>query len=124
MSNLNAKILIVDDEEANVLLLNKILTLKGYTNIMTTVNSHETASLQKIHSYDLVLLDINMPEFSGYEVLEQLRDLDNFSGTKVIATSGDISPKDIKKALEAGFDDFLTKPMRMDDILDVVAKVL
>ena len=124
MGNKNLNILIVDDEPANILLLSKILQANGYTNVMTTASPRDAAILQKEHCYALVLLDINMPELNGYEVLEQLHGLDNFSGTKVIATSGDVSPKDIKKALEAGFNDYLTKPMKMDDILNVVEKAL
>ena len=124
MTNKNSNILIVDDEAANILLLSKILQSNGYTNIMTTEKPRDTVVLQKEHSYDLILLDINMPELNGYEVLEQLRGLDNFSGTKIIATSGDVSPKDIKKALEAGFNDYITKPMRMNDILNIVEKAL
>ena len=124
MINKNSKILIVDDEAANILLLSKILQSNGYTNVMTTYEPRDTAVLQKEHDFDLVLLDINMPKLNGYEVLEQLRGLDNFSATKIIATSGDISSKDIKKALEVGFDDYITKPMRMNDILNIVDKAL
>ena len=124
MCNKNSNILIVDDEPANILLLSKILQANGYTNVMTTDEPRDAAVLQKEHRYALVLLDINMPELNGYEVLDQLRRLDNFSDTRVIATSGDICPKDIKKALNAGFNDYLTKPMRMDDILNVVEKAL
>ena len=124
MCNKNSNILIVDDEPANILLLSKILKSNGYTNVMTTDAPRDTAVLQNEHNYALVLLDINMPDINGYEVLEQLRGLDNFSGTKVIATSGDISPKDINKALEAGFNGYITKPMKMNDILNVVEKAL
>ena len=124
MSNKNSNILIVDDEPANILLLSKILQSNGYTNVMTTDAPLDTVVLQEEHNYALILLDINMPEITGYEVLKQLRELDNFLGTKVVATSGDVSPKDIKNALEAGFDDYITKPMRMNDILKVVEKAL
>ena len=124
MCNKNSSILIVDDEPANILLLRKILESNGYTNVMTTDAPRDTAELQNKNSYALVLLDINMPEINGYEVLQQLRGLDNFSGTKVVATSGDVSPKDIRKALEAGFVDYITKPMKMNDILNVVEKAL
>lgn len=124
MSDKNSNILIVDDEPANILLLSKILQSNGYSNVMTTDKPTDTVTLQQEHNFSLVLLDINMPELSGYEVLEQLKGLDNFSSTKIIATSGDISPKDIKNALDAGFDDYITKPMRMNDLLAVVEKNL
>lgn len=124
MSDLDVKILIVDDEPVNILLLSKILSTEGYNNITTTLDPREAESLQIKHNFELILLDINMPELNGYEVLEQLHATDNFSGTKIVATSGDVSTKHIDEALAAGFNDYITKPMRMKDLLDVVSRVL
>lgn len=121
---MDISILLVDDEPANILLLSKILSLNGYTNVTTTIESRDAAVLHKEHNYELILLDINMPELNGYEVLEQLQSLDNFPTTKVIATSGDVSLDDIDKALDAGFDSYLTKPMKINDIMNVINKVL
>lgn len=118
------KILIVDDEAANILLLNKILSANDYKNIVTTLNPREVLSLHEEHDFDLILLDINMPEMDGYEVLDELRNMGGFSDTKVVATSGDISPRDIKKASEAGFVGYITKPMRMNDLLEIINKAL
>lgn len=120
MDNLNAKILIVDDEPANSLLFRKVLETQGYSNIMTTSSPCDVVLLHKENNFSLVLLDINMPELSGYEVLELLSKLENFNTTKVIATSGDISSDDINRALDAGFDNYITKPMNMQAMLDIV----
>lgn len=117
-------ILIVDDEPANTLLLKKILSTRGYTNVMTTLNPVEVVPLQLEHNFELILLDINMPEMNGYEVLEKLRNTDNFNGTQVVATSADISLRDPAKRLESGFTDYITKPMEMQVLLDIVEKVL
>lgn len=117
-------ILIVDDEPANTLLLKKILATRGYTNVMTTLNPVEVVPLQLEHNFELILLDINMPEMNGYEVLEKLRNTDNFNGTQVVATSADISLRDPAKRLESGFTDYITKPMEMQVLLDIVEKVL
>jgi CheY-like chemotaxis protein len=65
-----------------------------------------------------------MPEMNGYEVLNELRKQPDFNNIKVIASSGDISKSEINKAKEAGFHDYITKPMRMENILDIVEKVL
>jgi len=121
---LKAKILIVDDEPANILLFSKILQAAGYESLTTTLNPCETSSLQQKHGFDLILLDINMPEMNGFEVLKQLGDSNSLNNTKVIATSGNIEPEYVKKALDAGFVDYITKPMRMNDILDKVHGVL
>ena len=117
-------ILIVDDEPANTLLLKKILSTRGYTNVMTTLNPVEVVPLQLEHNFELILLDINMPEMNGYEVLEKLRHTDNVNGTQVVATSADISLRDPAKRLESGFTDYITKPMEMQVLLDIVEKVL
>ena len=124
MDSISKKILIVDDEESNLLLLEKILFSQDYNNITTTLNPLDVCELQKNNNFDLIILDINMPELNGYEVLSELHKLENISGTKVIASSGHISKKDIEVALDAGFDDYLTKPMNMIDILSIVKKSL
>ena len=121
---LKSKILIIDDEPANILLFTRMLEAKGYENITTTLDPCETALLQQKHEFDLILLDINMPEMNGYEVLKQLQGSNSFKNTQVIATSGDIEPNYIKKALDAGFVDYITKPMHMSDFLDKVQNVL
>ncbi len=120
----DANILIVDDEAANITLFEKILTMKGYNNIVTTYEPVEVIALQQKHDFDLILLDINMPEMNGYEVLEQLYNCGYFNHTQVIATSGDISPDNIKKALNSGFADYITKPMRIEDVLEIAEKAL
>lgn len=117
-------ILIVDDEAANILLLTKILSMDGYNNIVTTTSPLEASDLYKRNNFELIILDINMPEMSGYEVLKDLQSLTGFDKTKVIASSGDISTNDVNKALEAGFSDYITKPMRMQNILNLMDKVL
>lgn len=117
-------ILIVDDEAANILLLTKILSMDGYNNIVTTTSPLEASDLYKRNNFDLIILDINMPEMNGYEVLKDLQSLTGFDKTKVIASSGDTSTNDVNKALEAGFSDYITKPMRMQDILNLMDKVL
>ena len=118
--NTNKSILIVDDEPANTLLLKKILATRGYSNVMTTLDPTTVMSLQREHKFDLILLDINMPEMNGYEVIEQLRKTESLNDTQVIATSADIALRDPKNRTEAGFTGYITKPMKMQDLLDVI----
>ncbi len=70
-----------------------------------------------------ILLDINMPEMNGYEVLKQLQNMDNFNSTQVVAISADTSPSDVKKGLEAGFSSYITKPMRMQALYEIVDNI-
>lgn len=118
------KILLVDDEPANILLLTKMLSIKGYDNIISTVDSRDVISLHQKHNFDLILLDINMPEMDGYEVINELKNIDGFSNINVVAISGDIEPCDIQKGLDSGFTAYLTKPMRIQTLMEVTDKAL
>lgn len=70
-----ASILIVDDEAANVRLLEKILALKGYSNVTGTTDPLKALSLYKEYNSDLILLDLDMPILDGYGVMDQLNEL-------------------------------------------------
>lgn len=120
----DVNILIIDDEDSNILMLTKMLEIHGYNNVVTSTSPLDTIELYKKNKFDLVILDINMPVMSGYDVLLQLQSLPEFLNTQVIASSGDVNKNDINKALDAGFNGYLTKPMRMEDILEVVNKAL
>lgn len=120
----NIGILIVDDEPANILLLTKILEIEGYANIVSTHDPLQVSSLCQEHNFSIILLDLNMPEMNGYEVLDSLKTISGFASMQVIASSGDTSANSIKKALDAGFCDFITKPMLMADTLKIVNKAL
>ncbi len=118
------KILLVDDESANILLLTKMLSIKGYDNVISTVDSRDVISLHQKHGFDLILLDINMPEMDGYEVISKLKNLDDFNSFHVVAISGDIDPCVIQKGLDSGFTAYLTKPMRIQTLMEVTDKAL
>lgn len=120
----NIKILLVDDEPGNIMLLTKMLSVKGYNNIISTLDPKEVLSIFQENIFDLVLIDINMPEMNGYEVLEQLRQTDRFNGAQVVAVSGDIYAEDIKKALDSGFTDYLAKPMSMKTLFEMMDGVI
>jgi CheY-like chemotaxis protein len=65
---LSARILIVDDQEANVLLLERLLREAGYAHVASTMNPREVLALHRQHRYDLILLDLQMPGMDGFEV--------------------------------------------------------
>src|SRR5450755_3464170 len=71
---LSASILIVDDQDANVKLLERLLADAGYTNVTSTMNPAEVAALHLANAYDLILLDLQMPEVDGFEVMERLKE--------------------------------------------------
>ena len=73
---LNAKILIVDDKEPNVLLLAGILRVAGYTAVHSTTDPDEVCELHRKNRYALILLDLEMPRTTGFEVMEGLKELE------------------------------------------------
>ena len=78
---LKANLLIVDDQAANVLLLQKILRSEGYTSITATQNPHEVYQLHKENNYDLILLDLQMPSMDGFQVMEKLKEMEPSGGS-------------------------------------------
>ena len=73
---LNARVLIVDDQEANVLLLERMLRGAGYTSIASTMNPREVCELHRKNRYDLILLDLQMPGMDGFQVMEGLKEIE------------------------------------------------
>jgi signal transduction histidine kinase len=112
------KILIIDDEAPNVLLLERVLTRAGFDNFISTTDSREAAALFDDFQPDLVLTDWLMPEVDGCAVIEQIRALtatDDF--LPIIVLTADMTPHTRKRALTAGATDFLTKPFEQIEVL-------
>jgi adenylate cyclase len=118
-----AKLLVVDDTPKNVKLLADILTARGY-NVVTAASGVEALSQVEAERPDLVLLDVVMPEMSGYEVCRKLR---SNSATQllpvVMVTALDPGEERIK-GIEAGADDFLTKPINQAELLARVKSLI
>ncbi len=117
---LDSKILIVDDQASNVLLLQQILTQAGYTNILSTQNPLEVLELYKLHKPELVLLDLNMPHLDGFGVMKQLKEVETDSYIPVLVLTAVDHPTIRHRALSAGARDFLGKPL---DVSEVVCRI-
>jgi signal transduction histidine kinase len=112
------KILIIDDEVSNVLVLERVLTRAGFDNFISTTDSREAAALFDAFQPDLVLTDWLMPAVDGCAVIEQLRALtatDDF--LPIVVLTADMTPHTRKRALTAGATDFLTKPFEQIEVL-------
>jgi putative two-component system response regulator len=108
----SARILMVDDEEANLQLLRRILEPVGYDDLRSTTEPGEVASLFAEYRPDLMLLDILMPGKDGLEVLSELREtLDEDDYLPVLIVTSDHSAEAMRRGLSAGAQDFLTKPL-------------
>jgi len=114
---INANILIVDDQEANIDILEGLLELEGYTNVMSTTDSREVLSLYESFKPDLILLDLMMPNLTGFEVMERLKG-QIVEGTyiPILVLTADITTEAKKRALKDGANDFLTKPFDLTEV--------
>ncbi|MCU6791462.1 response regulator [Paenibacillus sp. WQ 127069] len=113
-----AKILIVDDQEYNLSLLERILDRAGYKNLNSSTNPRQTMPLIEQLDPDIVLLDLHMPEMDGFEVLRLIREHTNKdSYLPVLVLTADITPEAKKMALQAGANDFLTKPFDRTEVV-------
>lgn len=118
----NAGILIVDDREANVSLLDQILTEDGYTRISTTTNPLEVRELHRKNRYDLIVLDLQMPGMDGFEVMEGLKADESEDYLPVIVLTA--QPAHKLRALQAGARDFISKPFSLVDVTTRIRNML
>jgi adenylate cyclase len=119
---LKANLLIVDDQAANVLLLERLLRSAGYSSITTTQNPHEVCELHRINHYDLILLDLKMPELDGFQVMADLKAIETDSYLPVLVITA--QPDEKLRALKAGAKDFISKPFDLAEVLVRVQNLL
>lgn len=117
----HCRILIVDDNPANVLLVVRLLEFAGFKNLRSTYDSDEVLSIYREWSPDLIVLDLHMPKMSGFQVLAELNTAkDPEEYLPVLVFTADVTADSKKKALEAGAADFLTKP---GDAVEITLRV-
>ena len=124
LETIDANILIVDDEPANILVLKKMLEIKGYSNIVTTLDPTQTLPLYLEHKSDLILLDINMPGMDGYAVMEQFSDELNQVLPPILVLTAQHSQEFRQRALDSGALDYVTKPFNAEELLSRVHNLL
>lgn len=111
------KILIVDDEMANVRFLEILLQQAGYCHIYSTTDARQALALFTDIQPDLLLLDLSMPHLDGFAVMRQLRQEENPNPVPVLVLTADATCSAKHKALELGAHDFLTKPLDETEVL-------
>ncbi|HPF58967.1 MAG TPA: response regulator [Candidatus Competibacteraceae bacterium] len=114
----DARILMIDDEPANILFLEQVLNRAGYENILSTSDPREALGLCQSFSPDIVLLDLLMPYLDGFAVMKQLREIiapDDYR--PILILTADISREKKEQALAEGAMDFLTKPLEIPEVL-------
>lgn len=112
------RILIVDDQAANIVLLRSLLDHEGYVNVVATTDAREVGPIVEGLGPDLILLDLHMPHRDGIAVVEDIRSrLSPDEYLPVVILSSDDSPEARRRALAAGATDFLRKPVNEDELL-------
>jgi PAS domain S-box-containing protein len=114
----NASILIVDDQNANVKLLEQMLQDDGYVRIASTTDPYAVAELHRKSPYDLILLDLVMPGMDGFQVMEALKESETDSYLPVLVITA--QPDHKQRALAAGAKDFVAKPF---DLVEVKTRI-
>lgn len=118
-----AKILIVDDQPANVTLIEKMLDIDGYVNVISTTDPTQVESIYMEQNSDLILLDLNMPEMDGYQVLAKIREVDPDYPPIIVLTAQSDRESRIK-ALGLGARDFLAKPFDRVELMTRIRNML
>lgn len=115
---LNASILIVDDQKSNVILLEQMLRNAGYQCITSTMDPRTVCGLHLENRYDLILLDLQMPEMDGFQVMEGLNEIETNGYLPVLVITA--QPGHKLRALQAGAKDFISKPF---DLIEVQTRI-
>ena len=116
-----ANILIVDDQEANIDVLESFLEMQGYFNVKGTSDPRNVLPLLKSFNPNLLLLDLSMPYLSGFEILEQIKnELPENKFLPIIVLTADITKEAKLRSLAGGASDFLTKPF---DLMEVGLRI-
>ena len=119
---LHGKVLIVDDQKANILLLERMLRGAGYVSVTSTTDPGEVCELHLKNRYDLILLDLQMPGMDGFQVMEGLKEIEPDGYLPVLVITA--QPGHKLRALQAGAKDFISKPFELAEVLARVHNML
>lgn len=111
--------LVVDDSPDVTEMLAMLLRYSGY-DVVTVFSASDALETADAEQFDVVVSDIGMPGMNGYELAEKLRATDNYNAVPMIAVTGFAMYDDRDRALEAGFDAFMTKPINPMDLIDLI----
>ena len=117
--------LYIEDNRANLNLVKQLVQVHWPNAELLTAEDPLTGlELLNQNEVQIVLLDINLPVMNGYEVLARIRENEVTSTIPVVAVSANAMPSDIKAGLEAGFNEYITKPIKIDDFFEIIDQIL
>jgi len=124
MNKENKKILIVDDDAKNVFALSLVLRSRGYTSVTAGSGVEALAILADRKDIGIVLTDMMMPDMDGYTVIPKIKIDEKTSGIPVIAVTAQAMTGDRERCLEAGADGYLSKPINVDALMQLLNEYL
>ncbi len=122
--HLSGTVLCVEDHAASRELMETLFERFPNVNLLTAADPAAALALAESNRFDLILLDINLPGMSGYELLERLRGAKATASTPIVAVTANAMPEEIEKARAASFDQYLTKPFRLPELISIVEAYL
>lgn len=120
---MSRKILVADDNTASRELIREVLEMSGY-DVIEAVDGQHAVNLARETSPELALVDIQMPRLDGYGVLRELRAMPGLSGLPIVALTAFAMQGDRERALEAGFNGYITKPVDIVSLRQEIQKYL
>lgn len=124
MSDSKKNILIIDDDDRNIFALTATLNAKGFSCI-SCVDAHKGLEImQSLIPIHAVLMDMMMPDMDGYEAIPRIRKIDHRKDVSVFAVTAQAMAGDREKCLEAGADDYISKPIDVDRLLLLLSTAL
>ncbi len=118
-----ARILLVEDNEMNRDMLSRRLERRGY-EVIVAVDGEEGVARAKVEAPDIVLMDLSLPGIDGWEATRQIKAAEETRAIPVLALTAHAMAGDREKALEAGCDDFDTKPIDLPRLVDKIDALL
>jgi len=110
-------VLYVEDNPANLRLISQIMERLVDVELVTAHTPQLGLDIAESRAMDLILLDINLPGMNGFEMLDKLRTIGNYSNVPILAVSANAMPGDIEKGLNSGFDEYITKPINIQNFI-------
>lgn len=117
-------ILLIDDDSRNIFALSAVLKSKGFNTIAAQGMQDAFGILESNKAISLILMDMMMPDMDGYEAAAKLKRSELFQHIPIIAVTAQAMPGDRQRSLNAGADDYLSKPVDIDQLLHLLSHYL
>ncbi|MHA1293612.1 MAG: response regulator [Promethearchaeota archaeon] len=121
---MSKKVYIIEDNEKNMKLFKAILRLIPDIEILDETRGDTGLALIKSGNPDLVILDIQLPEKSGIEICSELRKIEKFRNTPIVAVTSFAMKGDKERIMSAGFDDYISKPIKVAEFREKISNML